>query len=181
MQRYRILAGFVFGAALLTGAADPSAAFPAFASGAVLTRDLSDGVILVRAGGKNRNVNVNRNVNRNTNVNRNVNRNTSVNVRRNTNVNVNVRRPVRVWAPRPYYGTVIAGVALGTIIYVSAAGTRAARAVVDALLVLVRSRDDGRLLGLLPLSGDSPELKARSISSRRKRPPAWLTVAILPW
>lgn len=46
---------------------------------------------------------------------------------RHTNVNVNrrttviVRRPVRVWSPRPYYGTIIAGVTLGTIIAVSAA------------------------------------------------------------
>ncbi|ABE39753.1 hypothetical protein [Rhodopseudomonas pseudopalustris] len=122
-KRYRILVGFAFGAALLTGAADPSAALPAVTNGAVLTQDRSDGVIVVRAGGKNRNVNVNRNVNRNTNINRNVNRNANVNVRKNTNVNVNVRRPVRVWAPRPYYGTIVAGVALGTVIYVAAAGT----------------------------------------------------------
>jgi hypothetical protein len=81
-----------------------------------------------RAGGGNRNVNANRNVNRNTNVNRNVNRNANVNVNRNVNRNVNVNRranvvvrPVRVWAPRPYYGTIIGGVALGTIIAVSAA------------------------------------------------------------
>jgi hypothetical protein len=48
--------------------------------------------------------------------------------RRDVNVNVNkrttviVRRPVRVWTPRPYYGTFIAGVALGTVIGVAAAG-----------------------------------------------------------
>jgi hypothetical protein len=48
---------------------------------------------------------------KNTNV-----RNTNV---RNTNVqntNVNVVRPVRAWAPQPYYGTVIAGATLGTMI-----------------------------------------------------------------
>jgi hypothetical protein len=123
MQRYEILAGVVLGVTLLMGTVNSGNAFTAFTSGTVLSQDAPDGVIFVRARGQNRNVNVNRNVNRNTNVNRNVNRNTNVNVRRNTNVNVNVRRPVRVWAPRPYYGTVIAGVALGTIIYVSAAGT----------------------------------------------------------
>jgi hypothetical protein len=54
-------------------------------------------------------------------------RNVNVNVRRGPNVNVRrgptvvVRRPVRVWAPRPYYGTIIAGVALGTVIAVSVA------------------------------------------------------------
>ena len=77
-------------------------------------------------GGGSRNVNVNRNVNRNTNVNSNVNRNVNVNSNVNRNVNVNRRanvvvRPVRVWAPRPYYGTIIGGVALGTMIAVSAA------------------------------------------------------------
>jgi hypothetical protein len=123
MQRYQIVAGVMLGTTLLMGAVDPGNAFTAFSSGTVLSQDAPDGVILVRAGGKNRYINVNRNVNRNANVNRNVNRNTNVNVRRNTNVNVNVGRPVRVWVPRPYYGTVIAGVALGTIIYVSAAGT----------------------------------------------------------
>jgi hypothetical protein len=59
----------------------------------------------------NRNVNRNTNVNRNPNVNQNVNRRTTV-----------VVRPVRVWAPRPYYGTVIAGVALGTIVTAAAVG-----------------------------------------------------------
>jgi hypothetical protein len=33
------------------------------------------------------------------------------------------RRPVRGWVARPYYGTIIGGVALGTMIAVSAAGT----------------------------------------------------------
>ncbi|MGE3709652.1 MAG: hypothetical protein AB7G35_08270 [Hyphomicrobiaceae bacterium] len=62
------------------------------------------------------------NVNRNTNVNRNanVNRNTDVNINRRTNVNV--VRPIRAWAPRPYFGTVVGGVALGTVIAVSVAG-----------------------------------------------------------
>lgn len=47
----------------------------------------------------------------------NVNR-TNVNVRR-TNVNV-VGRPVRAWGARPYYGTIVGGVALGTVIAVAA-------------------------------------------------------------
>jgi hypothetical protein len=55
-----------------------------------------------------------------TNVNRtNVNR-SNVNVNRRTNVVVT--RPVRGWASRPYYGTVVGGVALGTMIAVATAG-----------------------------------------------------------
>lgn len=45
--------------------------------------------------------------------------NTNVVVRKKTTV---VVRPVRVWTPRPYYGTFIAGVALGTVIGVAVAG-----------------------------------------------------------
>ena len=61
-------------------------------------------------------------------MNRNVSRNVNVNraARRNVNVNVNRRvvvRPVRVWAPRPYFGTIVGGIALGTIIAASVAGT----------------------------------------------------------
>jgi hypothetical protein len=72
-------------------------------------------------GAASRNVNTNRNVNRNTNVNRNANVNVNRNVNKNVNVNRNVSvnrrtnvvvRPVRVWAPRPYYGTIVGGVAL---------------------------------------------------------------------
>ncbi|MEH2528442.1 MULTISPECIES: hypothetical protein [unclassified Bradyrhizobium] len=85
-----------------------------------------------RVGGGGRNVNVNRNVNRNVsrnvNMNRNVNRNVNVNraARRNVNVNVNRRvvvRPVRPWVPRPYFGTVVGGIALGTIVAATVAGT----------------------------------------------------------
>jgi hypothetical protein len=50
-----------------------------------------------------------------------VNRNTNVNVRR-TNVTV-IGRPVRVWNARPHYGTIVAGVALGTLIGVAVANT----------------------------------------------------------
>jgi hypothetical protein len=51
---------------------------------------------------------------------------TKVNVRKNVNVNVNrthvVARPVRGWAPRPYYGTIIGGIALGTVIAATTVG-----------------------------------------------------------
>jgi hypothetical protein len=56
-------------------------------------------------------------VRRNTNVR--VNRNTNIRVRRATTVRV-ARRPVRRWVRHPYYGRRVAGVALGTIIVVSA-------------------------------------------------------------
>lgn len=65
------------------------------------------------------------NVNRGANVN--VKRGANVNVKRGANVNVRggntvvVRRPVRVWAPRPYYGTVVAGVTLGIFTTVAVA------------------------------------------------------------
>jgi hypothetical protein len=76
-----------------------------------------------KAGTKSKSVNTN--VNRNANANVNVNRNKNVNANANVNrsANVNVVRPVRVWAPRPYYGTIIGGVALGTAILVATAGT----------------------------------------------------------
>ena len=67
---------------------------------------------------RNANVNRNRNVNRNTNVNRNVNRNVNVN-RSVTGVGargVAVVRPIRPWVARPYYGRIVAGVALGAVI-----------------------------------------------------------------
>jgi len=116
MRRYKLIGATLIGIGLLSGTADRSAAWPAFSSGAALPRDLPNSLQAVRAKGKSVNVN------RNTNVNRSVNRNTNVNVKRTTNVNVNVRRPVRVWAPRPYYGAIVGGVALGTVIAVSAVG-----------------------------------------------------------
>jgi hypothetical protein len=59
------------------------------------------------------------NVSKHTNVN--VNKRTNVNVNAGRNVNV-VRRPVRAWGARPYYGTIVGGVALGSFIAVSAMG-----------------------------------------------------------
>ena len=40
----------------------------------------------------------------------------------NRNVRV-VARPVKVWAPRPYYGRVVGGVALGTIVAATVIGS----------------------------------------------------------
>jgi hypothetical protein len=70
----------------------------------------------------------NKNVNRNANVTRNRNVNRNHNVTRNRNVNVNVNRLARVgvtrpWVRRAYFGTVVAGVTLGTIVAASAIPT----------------------------------------------------------
>ena len=62
-----------------------------------------------------RHVNRSRSLNRTRSVNRNVTRN------RNVNVNVN-RGVVRGWAARPYFGTTVAGVVLGSIITAAAVG-----------------------------------------------------------
>jgi hypothetical protein len=51
---------------------------------------------------------------------RHVNRNANVN--RNRNVNVAGRGVVRGWSARPYFGTVVGGVVLGTIITAAAVG-----------------------------------------------------------
>ena len=67
----------------------------------------------------NRNTNVNRNANRNVNVNRNVNRNVNVNRRVGVGVGVGVGT-VRPWVRRPYFGTIVGGVALGTLIAATA-------------------------------------------------------------
>jgi hypothetical protein len=62
----------------------------------------------------------NKNANRNNNNNRQNNKNFNNNNNRNKNVNVRVNvRPVRGWVRRPYYGTVVGGVALGAIIAAS--------------------------------------------------------------
>ena len=70
-----------------------------------------------RSAGVHRNVNVN--AHRNVNVNRNVNVHRNVNVNRNVRVGVGVG-VVRPWVRRPYFGTVVAGVALGTLIAATA-------------------------------------------------------------
>ncbi|MGY4308044.1 hypothetical protein ACVIJ6_005287 [Bradyrhizobium sp. USDA 4369] len=127
MQRCRKMAGILLGFGLLAGTANPAAAWPAFTSGVLLNQHLPDSTLPVRGGQGDANVNRSRNIHRNANVNRSTSvsnrRNTNVNVNRTANINVDLRRPVRVWAPRPYYGTMVGGVALGTMIVVSTAGT----------------------------------------------------------
>jgi hypothetical protein len=83
-------------------------AFARRGAGGARTANLSRGNH--RSANVNRNLNVNRNINRNVNVNRNIAR---------VGVGGAVVRPVRPWVRRPYYGTVIAGVTLGTIIAAS--------------------------------------------------------------
>jgi hypothetical protein len=65
------------------------------------------GAAHARTGGGNRNANVNRNANRN------VNRNVNVHGR----VGVGVVRP---WVRRPYFGTIVGGVALGALVAATA-------------------------------------------------------------
>jgi hypothetical protein len=73
-----------------------------------------------RTANVSRGNNVNANIHRNANVNRNVNRNVNVNRAVVGGVGgVAVVRPIRPWVRRPYYGTVVAGVALGTVIAAS--------------------------------------------------------------
>jgi hypothetical protein len=52
----------------------------------------------------------------------NVRRRANGSVNRRTNVNRRVVRPVRPWVRRPYYGRVVAGVALGSVIWATSAG-----------------------------------------------------------
>jgi hypothetical protein len=144
MKRHAIICGILLTTATLLGPA-PSYAFPVAPSSLLPAVDSANLLVDVRGGrgggraggvghvnrnmNVNRNTNVNRNVNRNANVNvnRNVNRNANVSVNRNRNVNVNRRvgvgvgvGPVRPWARRPYFGTVVGGVALGTIVAATA-------------------------------------------------------------
>lgn len=121
----RVRGVFCIGVALamLAGSAVETYAFvgaPVSGSSFGVAQGLSGDIQQVRAGARRGGT-----VKRGANVN--VKRGANVNVKRGANVNVRggnkvvVRRPVRVWAPRPYYGTVIAGVALGTVIAVSVA------------------------------------------------------------
>ncbi|HEY6256780.1 MAG TPA: hypothetical protein VIY51_13400 [Xanthobacteraceae bacterium] len=83
-----------------------------------------------RDGARTANVNRGHVANRNLDANRNINRNVNRDVNRNVNRNVNravvgtgrvaVGGVVRPWVRRPYYGTVVAGVALGTVIAATA-------------------------------------------------------------
>lgn len=107
MECRLILYGAVLAAAVSLGAVSGSAV-PISPSSLLPAVESSDFLVNVarRGGhaGASRNVNCSGNVNRNRNVNVNVNRSVGV---------------VRPFVRRPYYGTVVAGVTLGTIIVAS--------------------------------------------------------------
>jgi hypothetical protein len=123
MKVAKTMGGALLGTIMSLGAPEQSVAWPMMTGTGMAGDDMIVNVRAVKGGGAKvgggatRRTNVN--VNQRTNVN--VNKRTNVNVNANRNVNV-VRRPVRVWAPRPYYGAIVGGVALGTIITVSAMG-----------------------------------------------------------
>jgi hypothetical protein len=121
MKTARILGRALLATVLLLVEIEPGAAWPVITSFGAASDDMVVNIRATRGGGAKAGGSVNRrtnvSVNQRTNVN--VNKRTNVNVNRNVNV---VRRPVRVWAPRPYYGTIVGGVALGTMIAVSAMG-----------------------------------------------------------
>ncbi len=129
MKLIKILSGAFLCSALSLGSIGQSAALPMLNSGVQAAGDnIIVNVRAVRGGGARaggarsahvRHTNVNRTNASRTNVN--VNRRTNVNVNVNRNVRVGVR-PVRAWGARPYYGTIVGGVALGSFIAVSAMG-----------------------------------------------------------
>jgi hypothetical protein len=145
MRRFALLTSFIFvlPLAVLEAQAAPSAppdvapiirnaspeALNAFARRGGGPRTAHRGAGGARTANLNRGHHANRNLNANQNINRNVNRN----INRTVNVNrgvvgvgrvgvggVAMVRPVRPWVRLPYYGTVIAGVTLGTIIAATA-------------------------------------------------------------
>ncbi len=130
MITVRILAGAFLCTVLSLGTIEQSAAFPMMNSG--IQSAGNDMILAVRAtrggggraGGARSGAHVNRtNVSR-TNVSRtnvNVNRRSNVNVNRNVRVGVGAR-PVRAWGARPYFGTIVGGVALGSLIVASSMG-----------------------------------------------------------
>jgi hypothetical protein len=132
MKVAKTLGGALLGTALLLGAIEQSIAWPVMTGTATPGDDMIVNVRAARGGGGARagGARSGTHISNRTNVSRaNVSRNTNVNVNRRANVNVNVNRdvrvgvrPVRVWAPRPYYGAIVGGVALGTIITVAAVG-----------------------------------------------------------
>ncbi len=85
-----------------------------------------------------------------------------------SHVNRNVRwavRPVRVWSRRPYYGQVIGGVALGTIIAAGVIGSAPAGSGAEHVLVLGRSQPDAAAIGIIA----SPRNRSASIDPRQGR------------
>lgn len=128
MKAARILGGALLGTLLSLGAVEQSVAWPTMTGMRAAGDDMVVNIRATRGGGaKSGGARSGAHVNR-TNVSRtNVGRTANVNVNRRTNVNVNrnVRvgvRPVRAWGARPYYGTIVGGVALGSLIVVSSMG-----------------------------------------------------------
>jgi hypothetical protein len=118
MKSYLMPSTLLLSAALLASFATPTTALPV-ARPALAT--VIDSIDLRTDAAARRNVTRNKSVNRT----RNVTRNKTTNVKRRTNVNVNVDRnvhrhvvvrPVRPWAHRPWFGTVVAGITIGTVI-----------------------------------------------------------------
>ncbi len=116
----------------IAASAVPAQASQALAHDMSLVTDLSAArAALGKAVARKGNVNINRNVstrkvrtksvNINRPGNRPGNRHPHVTIDRDININRTVVRPVRPWIRRPYFGTVVAGITLGTIIAVSAA------------------------------------------------------------
>jgi hypothetical protein len=137
MKHRVIFLGAVLAAAVTLYDADPSAALSVAPTGLWSTAQgsnrefaRSDEIRVAMMGrAASRGANVNRNVNRDVHVNNNVSRNVTVNhnanrnVNQNGDVNVNVGHGVvRPWVRHRHFGTIVAGVALGTIIIVTDVG-----------------------------------------------------------
>ena len=125
MSIVKLFGGTLLVAIMSLSAFEQSVAWP------VMTGVTADNMVVnvraVKGGGGRAGGRTNVNASHHTNVN--VSKHTNVNVNKRTNVNVNagrnvnvVRRPVRAWGARPYYGTIVGGVALGSFIAVSAMG-----------------------------------------------------------
>jgi hypothetical protein len=129
MARRALLISAVLALSLTPQAAQsaaPAPSLPLFAQIAGAPSDEALSAFARRGGARTANVGRNGGVNRN--INGNVNRNINRNVNRNVNINRNIARvgvggvavgAVRPWVRRPYFGTVVAGVTLGTIIAAS--------------------------------------------------------------
>ena len=153
MSIVKLFGGTLLVAIMSLSALEQSVAWP------VMTGVTADNMVVnvraVKGGGGRAGGRTNVNASHHTNVN--VSKHTNVNVNKRTNVNVNagrnvnvVRRPVRAWGARPYYGTIVGGVALGSFIAVSAMGDRSGGTCTEHVLVLDGCVADERILGLLP-------------------------------
>jgi hypothetical protein len=125
MTRRALLISAVLALSLTPHAAQSAAPapLPLFAQIAGAPSEEALSAFARRGGARTANVGRTGGVNRN--INGNVNRNINRNVNRNVNINRNIARvgvggvavgAVRPWVRRPYFGTVVAGVTLGTII-----------------------------------------------------------------